>query len=145
MSWFCAFPQIKNDNYLKTVLLYKLIMKEEVKRWIKQSKEEFDTAKINFEARKYFSAAFWCQQSIEKGLKALLIIKTADFPKIHDLTRLAKLNNAPIRILELCSKINPAYTASRYPDSPKEYSKKECEEIIDISQEVLQWIKKSLR
>ena len=119
-------------------------MKEEVKRWMEQSEEEFDTAKLNFEVKKYFSAAFWCQQSCEKAFKALLIHKTDKFPKIHDLTSLARLTNAPSKITELCAKLNPAYTVSRYPDSPKKYTKEECEKIIEYCQEVLQWIKKNL-
>ena len=119
-------------------------MKVEVNKWVEQAKEEFDTAKINFEAKKYFSSAFWCQQSIEKAFKALLIKRTNKFPKIHDLTKLAKLTNSPKNILRLCSKINPAYTASRYPDSPKKYSKEECKKLIAYSKVVLKWIEKNL-
>ena len=119
-------------------------MKIEVKRWLKQAEEEFDTAKINFKAKKHFSAAFWCQQSAEKAFKALLINNTNKFPKIHDLTKLAKLNEAPLDIAELCAKINPAYTASRYPDSPKKYTREECRQIIKYCQKILKWIKKNL-
>ncbi|MBS3096716.1 HEPN domain-containing protein [Candidatus Woesearchaeota archaeon] len=119
-------------------------MKEEVKRWMKQAQEDYETAKFNFDGKKYKSAAFWCQQSAEKAFKALLIKKTNKFPKIHDLTKLAKLNESPLRILELCAKINPAYTASRYPDSPKKYTKKECSQIIKYCEEVLKWVKKNI-
>ena len=117
---------------------------EDVKRWMEQAREDYDTAKFNFEGEKYKSAAFWCQQSIEKILKALLIKKTNSFPKIHDLTRPAKLNNAPVKIIELCAKINPAYIASRYPDSPKKYTKAECKQIIKYCEEVLIWAEKNL-
>ena len=119
-------------------------MKEEVNRWIKPAEEELDTAKINFNAKKYFSAAFWSQQESEKALKALLINNTDRFPKIHDLVQLARMNKAPLQITELCAKLNPAYTASRYPDSPKEYGKEECEQMILYCGEVLKWIKKNL-
>ena len=51
-------------------------MKEEVKRWTEQALEDYSTAKFNFEGKKYKSAAFWCQQSIEKILKWLLVILT---------------------------------------------------------------------
>ena len=119
-------------------------MKEEIKKWMEQAMEDYSTAKFNFDGEKYKSAAFWCQQSIEKTLKALLIKKTNNFPKIHDLTRLAKLNEAPIKIIELCAKINPAYIASRYPDSPKKYTEEECEQIIKYCAEVLAWTEKNL-
>ena len=120
-------------------------MKPETKRWLKQAEEERKTAVINFNAKKHFSAAFWCQQSIEKGLKALLIEKTGNFPKIHDLLRLAQLNNAPQNIQALSTLVNPAYTASRYPDTPKSYHQKECQELLNACKEVLQWTKKNLK
>ena len=74
----------------------------------------------------------------------LLIKKTGKFPKIHDLTKLARLVNAPLRIIENCSKINPAYINTRYPDLPQRFSKKECELIMEYYSEVLIWIKKDL-
>ncbi len=119
-------------------------MKEEIKRWLKRSEEEFETAKIDFDAKKYFAAAFWCQQSVEKAFKALLIKKTNTFPKVHDLTYLAKLNDSPKKILVICSKINPAYTASRYPDMISKYSRTECKQILEECKEVLKWIKERI-
>src|SRR3989344_22290 len=120
-------------------------MKPETRRWLAQSDEEFKTAVINFRVKKYFSAAFLCQQSVEKGLKAMLIEKTRDFPKIHDLLKLAQLNKSPDRIQELCTLLNPAYTASRYPDVPKKYTQEECHQLVNSCKEVLAWIKKNLR
>ncbi len=129
---------------LKQLGNWDIQMKEEVNKWMEQANEELDTADINFKAKKYFSSAFWCQQSVEKAFKALLIKRTNKFPKIHDLTKLARLTNAPKNILMLCSKINPAYTASRYPDSPKKYSKGECKKLIAYSKVILKWTKKNL-
>jgi HEPN domain-containing protein len=90
-------------------------MKEEVKRWLEQAKRDLITAENSFESKDYYASSFWCQQAAEKALKALLIKKTGEFPKIHDLTNLARLNMVPQRIVELCAKLNPAYTNSRYP------------------------------
>ena len=60
------------------------------------------------------------------------------------LTKLAELNSAPPRIKETCAKIDPAYTASRYPDAAVHYSKDECEEILTDADEVFKWIKEKL-
>jgi len=119
-------------------------MKEEVERWIEQSEEDLDTAIVDFDNGKYKASAFWCQQSVEKGFKAILIQKTNKFPRIHDLVKLADLNNAPLRIKEACAKIDPAYMSSRYPDLAKKYTKEECEEVIEHCKEALKWIKKNL-
>ena len=119
-------------------------MKEEVKRWWSKAKDDLEKAIILHKNRKYDGAVFFCQQSVEKGLKAVLIKKTGKFPKIHDLIRLARLTNSKVRILELCAMINPAYTTSRYPDSIKKYSKEECKKVIGYTREVLEWIKENL-
>lgn len=118
---------------------------EEVRQWLAKAEDEYDTALVNFKAKKYFSSAFWCQQAAEKGLKALLISATRRFPKIHDLVQLAKSGGAPPNILELCSKLNPAYTAARYPDFSKVFSSEESEVLLNASREVLRWIKKKLK
>ena len=97
-----------------------------------------------FRSRKYDDAAFFCQQSTEKALKAMVIQKTNEFPKLHDLTFLAKLAQSPEYIIEQCAKLNSAYVASRYPDSLQKYSKKESQELISKCNEVLKWIKKNL-
>jgi len=119
-------------------------MREEVKEWMKQSNKDLRAAKHDIKSKDYFSAVFWCQQSVEKAFKALLIKNTENFPKIHDLSRLADLNNAPAEIKERCAKIDPTYLASRYPDWSKKFSKKDAEEIIKEGSEVLKWIKKNL-
>lgn len=120
-------------------------MRQEAKNWWLQAKEDFDSAKYNSKGKKFYLAAFMSQQSVEKALKALLIQKTEDFPKIHDLTKLAKMVDAPVKIVELCAKINPAYIASRYPDIARKYSKKECSELLKYAKQVLEWTKKNLK
>jgi len=89
-------------------------------------------------------AAFLCQQSVEKGLKALYIKKYQKLLKIHDLVELAKKIGAEFEVLDLCSKLNPAYIETRYPDVPKSYNKENIKELLKDAEKVLKWIKKSL-
>ena len=119
-------------------------MDKVVKEWFDQGVKDFDTAQKLRELDKFNDSAFYCQQASEKALKARLIFRTNSFPKIHDLTRLAKLVDAPKDIIKLCSILNPAYIATRYPDSPKDYTKEECEKLLVFCREVLEWTKKSL-
>ena len=46
------------------------MMRPDVERWLLQGKEELDTAKVDFKGGKWFAAAFWTQQAVEKVLKA---------------------------------------------------------------------------
>lgn len=104
-------------------------MTPEAQNWFNRASEDLDGARFNFGGAKYSIAAFLCQQAVEKALKALLIKQTSSFPRIHDLTTLAKSARAPSKIVKLCAKITPAYTAARYPDAPQDYSKEDCEKL----------------
>src|SRR3989338_3689785 len=119
-------------------------MKEEIKNWHERSKRDFDTAKYLFDGRKYEESAFFCQQAAEKALKCLLLKKTKELIKIHDLVLLARKLNAPKEVIISCSKITPAYIDSRYPDLFRKYSEKDSEEIILLTKEVLEWTEKNL-
>lgn len=120
-------------------------MKRETGNWFRQAKEDLDSARYCFKGRKFSLTAFLCQQSAEKALKAMLIERTSEFPKIHDLTKLARMLNSPKEIFDMCASINPAYIATRYHDSPQKYSKDDCIKILKYSEDVIKWTKKNLR
>ena len=117
-------------------------MKGEIKNWQDSSKKDFDTAKYLFDGRKYEESAFFCQQAVEKVLKALLLKKTKELLKIHDLVLLAKKVNAPKEIIISCSKITPAYIDSRYPDLFRKYSEKNSKKKKLLKKKGLERIKK---
>ena len=50
-------------------------MRQEVQNWWQQSRDDFDAAEYNFKGEKFYVAAFLCQQSVEKALKALFLIE----------------------------------------------------------------------
>ena len=116
-------------------------MKEEINLWLKSAERDLQSAKKNFNIEEYHVSAFLAQQSAEKALKALHIKETGNFPKIHDLTRLARLIDAPEEIVKLCAEINPAYTATRYPDVEQEFDRKEVEDLIKKAEKVIEWVK----
>ena len=119
-------------------------MKKEFGNWWKHARKDLEKAEVLYDSKHFDGAAFFCQQGVEKALKALLIKKTASFPRIHDLTKLARLAKAPDDIIVLCARINPAYTAARYPDSPQQYTQEDCKQLLAESQVILIWIEEKL-
>lgn len=91
-------------------------MKEEVKRWFAQALNDFDIAKTLFGLKKFSHSSFFCQQSAEKALKALLLELESELVKTHDLVLLARRLGAPEEIIGLCKELAPVYVESRYPD-----------------------------
>jgi len=120
-------------------------MREESENWWKQAVKDMESAERIMGPGDYYVSAFLSQQAVEKALKALLIQETGNFPRIHNIVELSRKVSASQRVIELCAKINPAYTATRYPDVASDFDKGEVEEIIDSAREVLEWTRKKMR
>jgi len=94
-------------------------MEETVKQWVEHAESDLESARALMNSRRNVHALFFCQQAIEKALKAVYVFKKRELPpRIHNLTRLAELaelsaDQARIRRLAHFSSF---YIQSRYPD-----------------------------
>ena len=115
-------------------------MKEETKKWLNVAQVDIQKAKDNITLSHYDLASFLCQQSVEKALKAVLIEREGEAPKIHDLVRLGSLVGLGKGLLDKCKKLTLVYLETRYPGiSDSSYSKSESEEDIKLAGEVILW------
>ena len=122
-------------------------MKEEINKWWKIALDDLETSKYNLEGNRLAAAAFYAQQSVEKGLKTLLLHKSRLIEKTHDITKLSILVSAPEKITKLCATIQPVYYESRYPDRIEfnEFDNKNyIIELVNNAEEIAKWIKKEL-
>lgn len=120
-------------------------MSDETLRWWKQAKADLGTAEFNATGKKFEAAAFFSQQAVEKGLKALYIKKFGELLKTHDLVLLAKKVGLPEELIELCKNLTPAYIYTRYPDVEDiKNMSAVAKELVGQAQEVLKWIEKAL-
>ena len=122
-------------------------MKEEAKRWMEQAQRDLGAAKSLFKAKQYNYTSFWCQQAIEKALKALLLKKNNTLVRTHDLLFLGRKVNLPENLIEICKNIGPVYIETRYPDAEGKfisYSKNDAENDLKMTGEILLWIEKEL-
>ncbi len=122
-------------------------MDEGTKSWLEKAQEDLKTARVLFENDRLEDCALYCQQSMEKSLKALYLKANGEIPKIHDVFALAKKLGLPKSLVGYCLKVTPVYFSSRYPDAPSYgelYTKKDCEEFLSYTKEVLEWIEARL-
>jgi len=122
-------------------------MIEESKMWLKQAEADLKTARNSLKSKDYYASAFWCQQSTEKCLKAVIIKKDRILVKIHDLVILGRKAGIPEDLLLKCEKLSKVYIESRYGmlDSEipaKKFTMKNVSDFLKISKEVLKWAKK---
>ena len=122
-----------------------MIEQTESKIWFKKAEEDFDTAKYNLKGNKIEPAVFFLQQSAEKALKAIYIKEYKSIIKVHDLVLLAKKIKAPLKIIELCKELNPAYQYTRYPDvAPVNNLKEKATKFVNSVEEILKWTKENI-
>ncbi len=93
-------------------------MRQEAKLWWTQSKRDMKIAEHNHERRDYEASVFFCEQAVQKAIKALLIHRTQKAPpKIRNLVELGKMVGCDKKMLDFLSGLAPHYMMTRYPDA----------------------------
>lgn len=125
-------------------------MRKEIENWWKQGRNDLDKAKVLFKSKNFDGTAFYCQQAVEKSLKALILLKTKE-KKIegHSLVYLGKVVKLPESYFSGLKKLSPQYFISRYPDVTEEvpyelYDENLAKEFLDIAEGMIKWIEKQL-
>ena len=120
-------------------------MQEDIKRWWNTAKRDLNSAVHAFEYMDYSLSAFLCQQSVEKGIKALYIKKFNELKKTHDLVFLGKKVELPEKLMLKCEALNSFYFVTRYPDvSDDDCDEQDAIQAIENAKEVLNWIERNI-
>lgn len=123
-------------------------MEEDASLWLAKAKESLEDAHASFAAHRYGLTAFSCQQTLEKLLKATVIIRKGVRPrKIHDLLPLLRDSgiSLPDEFTMEIAKISKFYFLVRYPDINKQFftTPDMAKNALEKTQEVFLWIEKS--
>lgn len=126
-------------------------MRQEILNWWEQAKEDFKNAQMNYNNSAYYVAVFLCQQSAEKGLKAVFMIKRGESPgKTHSLVYLAKQVHVPQEFIDFLVSLTPEFVSTRYPDVSGEiparlYTESLTKEIIKKTRGFMTWLKNQMQ
>lgn len=117
------------------------------RKWSAMSEYDLRSAELEAGLGRYRSCSFWCQQSIEKILKALLEFQDRPLP-VHDVFKLAHKLGLPLDASrrDLLKELTKRYTESRYDmDFTLEETAEgmeACRRILASTKEFLQWAKR---
>ncbi|MDH5815682.1 MAG: HEPN domain-containing protein [Candidatus Nezhaarchaeota archaeon] len=98
-------------------------MRREVRLWIEAAHEDLVDAGDAIQRGRWFRAAFFSQQAVEKALKAMFfVVRREEPPHIHTVTELYRLLKEvgftlPQELEEQLYILNKYYTITRYPDA----------------------------
>jgi len=125
-------------------------MRKEIENWWKQAEADLKTAENSFNNKDYYASAFWCQQSVEKGLKAVILSKSKEKIIGHSLIHLGKTAEIPESYISKLKRLSPQYFLSRYPDASEDipyelYDENVSNLFLKIAKEVSLWIKNQLK
>ncbi|MFH2046369.1 MAG: HEPN domain-containing protein [Pseudomonadota bacterium] len=122
-----------------------------VEYWSVVSKQDFETAVILFENKRYLHALFFCHLSIEKILKAIIVKKTQEAPPLlHDLVRLAEKTEITLSVKQKneLAEISTFNIEARYDDYKfsfyKKANKRFTSKYINKTKKILIWLNKHL-
>jgi HEPN domain-containing protein len=123
-------------------------MNKSYKQWLKRANSNLELAKVsNNGSICYEDLCFQAQQSVEKGLKGLLIFYGIEPEKTHNLLlllqELEKQTNINDEIKQII-KLNNFAVQTRYPGDYAEIEKEEYEQSIIIAEKCLKWIKEKI-
>lgn len=124
--------------------------RRDVRLWWEQAKHDLETAEHNRTGARYDAAVFYCQQAVEKALKALTIHARRLPPEpTHSLVTLGRLSGVPKKFSTFLRTLTSEYFLSRYPDAAGEapymlYDGSEVRDYLNTAQELLQWVARQL-
>ncbi len=113
----------------------------ELRRWLEKAEHDLRTAEVALDLSKPVTdtAAFHCQQAVEKLLKAYLFWRDREFEKIHDLRALAlECTSLDSGFQTWIDRVGPltAYAVRfRYP-GPNDPTPREAREALALAHEI---------
>ena len=127
-------------------------MKRQVANWLNSAQYDLEVARHMYESGRYIYTIFFCHLALEKALKAKAQEVTGKLPpKTHNLRYLLKLCGLEVAddVFEFLSKLSDVSVPTRYPEDFGKilaaYNKRAVSEYVDKTNEVFEWIKKSLK
>jgi HEPN domain-containing protein len=121
-----------------------------VQAWVDRAERDLQIARVNHREELYDAAALFCQQAVEKILKAHFVAtQDREPPKVHRLMQLAELAGLPDDLADDLHDLESDYIRTRYPDlgfamGPGVYEADGAAHKIELAQQVISTIKSRL-
>ncbi|MGO1527499.1 MAG: HEPN domain-containing protein [Senegalia sp. (in: firmicutes)] len=130
---------------------------EKYEYWLDIAKYDLETAEAMFDSGRYLYVVFMCQQSIEKLVKGLFVLKNSkEPPRIHnilnifektfDTEKVTKFSDVDIEsYFDFFDELLAYYISERYPSYKNKLSKTIDKntglKVLNKSKEVFKWLK----
>jgi len=121
------------------------------RQWLERALSNLERARLDRLSPHilYEDLCYDCQQSVEKAIKALMVLKNIKFEFTHNIGLLIKTLednalNVPDNIKKSAS-LSVYAVRTRYPGEDEPVTKKEFSEALKLAELVYQWIDKKIK
>ena len=120
-------------------------MKPETREWVEIAERDLLAAGLMLEQNFYQQTVFYCQQSIEKLLKAIWTERhgVGTHPRTHNLVKLAEglQLNLSLEWRDVLVDLTDQIFPSRYPEAGWRYNREVAEEYYNRARELFSWLR----
>lgn len=121
-------------------------------QWLERMRYDLSTARAMLKMRKYLYVVFMCQQSVEKGLKAVLAKHNERIPLIHNLRKLAAMSDMENELseaqIDLLEQLTPFAIKARYGSYKNRLSelcdRKKALELVSRTEGFIKWLEEKI-
>ena len=118
------------------------------REWLNRARSNLALARNHVPDVYLEDLCFEAQQSAEKAIKSVLIVRNVQYPYVHDLARLLSLleeSGEPIpEAVRIAEELTPYAVIGRYPGITRPVTVEEYRKAIEIAEAVVQWAEQRL-
>ncbi|MEK6923918.1 MAG: HEPN domain-containing protein [Candidatus Micrarchaeota archaeon] len=114
---------------------------KDVAEWLTKAGEDLEAATVLYEKAIFGLAAFHCQQTVEKALKAVYASRFDEVRRTHELVFLSGKVSLPPELLQSCERLNAFFLNPRYPGFREEVSHDDAKLALEDARKVFGWAK----
>lgn len=111
-----------------------------------QAKSDMATATTLADAGIYYAAVFFAQQTAEKALRAVCIVRLGRNPRTHSLIPIADALLAPLEVMNAAAELNADYLLTLSVEAAqgvpaRMYDRAEAQRHLDAARVILNWVR----
>lgn len=130
-----------------------MVIRSEVRNWLIEAEADLRRCKRCLEVNDYALSCYLAQQSIEKGLKALIMQLKHEIPRTHDLVKLHNEVKGTIALsadeLAELSVVSQYYVTARYPNAGVEtpslsFTEVQARRAYELARKICEFVKREI-
>jgi HEPN domain-containing protein len=124
---------------------------DDPREWLNRARSNLAKAHITRASDDVYpeDVCFEAQQAAEKAIKAVLLSRQVDFPRVHDIaTLLTLVSECGIALpdeIAAATELTDYAVATRYPGLEGDVSNEDCDDAIACAEAVLQWAERMIK